>query len=215
METIVNQELARREELLRRRAEEERRRLERELEASRAREKAPAPAPEERVVAAVPAPSPTAQTPVEPAAQAPSAATESAPPPVAAPSPRIEPVPEEPARVEPVPAPAPETPAEPRTRPGDLVQPGPGVTPPQLVSYDKPKYPPMAQQLRVQGVVVIALLVDENGRVQDARVAEPIRQDVGINEAALAAARTARYRPATKEGVPVKIWTRLRIPFKL
>ncbi|HSN87910.1 MAG TPA: TonB family protein, partial [Thermoanaerobaculia bacterium] len=78
-----------------------------------------------------------------------------------------------------------------------------------------PQYPPVARTLRVEGVVVVSVLVDENGRVQDVRMVEPIKQNVGLNEAALGAARNARYRPATKEGVRVRMWARLRIPFKL
>lgn len=73
----------------------------------------------------------------------------------------------------------------------------------------------MARKLRVEGVVVVSVLVDENGQVQEVRMAEPIRQKVGLNEAALASARSARFRPATKDGTRVKMWTRLRIPFKL
>lgn len=73
----------------------------------------------------------------------------------------------------------------------------------------------MARTLRVEGVVVVAVLVDENGQVQEARMAEPIKQNVGLNEAAMASARSARYKPAAKDGVRVKMWTRLRIPFKL
>jgi TonB family protein len=92
---------------------------------------------------------------------------------------------------------------------------GPGVAPPQLVSFPKPGYPPMARTLRVEGVAVVSVLVDENGQVQEARMAEPIKQNVGLNEAAMASARAARYKPATKDGVRVKMWTRLRIPFKL
>jgi TonB family protein len=89
------------------------------------------------------------------------------------------------------------------------------VSVPQLVSAPKPGYPALAKQLGVQGVVVLAVLVDENGRVAEARLVEPIKQKVGINESALAAARGAQYRPATKGGVRVKMWTRLRIPFKI
>ena len=73
----------------------------------------------------------------------------------------------------------------------------------------------MARKLRVEGVVVVSVLVDENGQVQEVRMAEPIQKKVGLNEAAVAAARSARYKPATKDGVRVKMWTRLRIPFKL
>jgi protein TonB len=112
----------------------------------------------------------------------------------------------------PPPAPAPEAP---RVHTGDLVAGGPGVTVPELVSAPKPEYPPQARRLQVQGVVVLSVLVDETGRVQDARLIEPIAQKVGINEAALQVARNAQYRPASKDGVRVKMWTRLRIPFKL
>jgi outer membrane biosynthesis protein TonB len=42
-----------------------------------------------------------------------------------------------------------------------------------------------------------------------------VRQNVGINEAAVAAARRAKYQPATKDGVRVKMWTNLRLPFRL
>ena len=73
----------------------------------------------------------------------------------------------------------------------------------------------MARTLRVEGTVVVSVLVDENGQVQEVRMAEPIRQNVGLNEAALSAARSAHYKPAAKDGVRVKMWTRLRIPFKL
>lgn len=72
----------------------------------------------------------------------------------------------------------------------------------------------MARKLGVEGVVTVSVLVDENGQVQDVRMLEPVKQKVGINEAAMAAARAARYQPATKDGVRVKMWTRLRIPFK-
>ena len=73
----------------------------------------------------------------------------------------------------------------------------------------------MARSLRVEGTAVVSVLVDENGQVQEVRMAEPIKQKGGLNEAALAAARSAHYKPATKDGVRVKMWTRLRIPFKL
>lgn len=110
------------------------------------------------------------------------------------------------------PEPEPEPPA---VREGDLVQPGPGVMPPKLVSIAKPEYPPVARRMRIQGDVILAVLVDERGRVIDHRFVERVRQNVGINEAALAAARQAEYEPATKDGVRVKMWTNLKLPFRL
>jgi TonB family protein len=203
IEGIVNQKLAQQEQALRQQQEESLKQLQAQLAASKAGAKAPAPEPPAIEVA----PAAPAQRPV-PQESAPPAA-EPSPPPVQE---RPEPKPEAARPREPESAPAP---AAPTTHLGDLVAGGPGVTPPQLVSAPNPEYPAMARNLRVQGTVVVSVLVDEDGRVQDARVVEPIRQNVGLNEAAQRAARNARYRPATKDGVRVKMWTRLRVPFKL
>jgi TonB family protein len=204
----------------RRREEEQRRR---EDEARRRAEAAAQPAPPSAAPQpAAQAPQPAAQAP-QPAAQAPQpAAPEPQPaapepaPQAAAPveTPRTEPAPE-PARPAPQPAPAPAAPPKPTVREGDLVTLGPGVKPPVLVSFNKPEYPPIARRMRVEGTVVLSLLVDENGRVVDVRLERGVSQNVGINEAALAAARSAKYQPATKDGVRVKMWHTLTIPFKL
>jgi protein TonB len=98
---------------------------------------------------------------------------------------------------------------------GELVRGGPGVRPPALVTVPKPGYPPIAQRMRVEGVVTVEVLVDEHGTVRDSRVVKRVAQDVGLNEAALAAAQKARFKPATKEGVPVKMWYTLTFPFQL
>jgi protein TonB len=101
-------------------------------------------------------------------------------------------------------------------REGDLVAAGtPGLSPPGFVSFSKPEYPPLAKRLAVEGTVVVGVLVDESGQVQEARLVRGVSQNVGLNEAAVRAARTARYRPATMTGVRVKTWVNLTIPFKL
>jgi TonB family protein len=199
---LVNEEVARKEAELRKQKEEKLKQLEQQL----AQKNAPKAAPEETPrTAAVPPAGTSSPAAPEPAASSP----EPAPAPIAQNTQEPEPEPEKPQEK---PAPAPESP---RVHTGDLVPGGPGVSPPALVSAPKPKYPPQARVLRVEGVVVVSVLVDENGRVQDARLIEPVPQKVGINEEALSVARNAQYRPATKDGVRVKMWTRLRIPFKM
>jgi protein TonB len=201
---LVGQEVSRQAEELRKKYEAQQKELEKQIAAA---EKAGKPVPGQPGPAET-APPPAAAATPEPAAPPPVAPVTEEPPP------RPEPEPEAPPQEKPPPpsAPAQETS---QVRPGDLVAGGPGVSPPALVSAPKPKYPPQARVLKVEGVVVVSVLVDENGRVQDARLLEPIAKKVGINEEALAVARNAQYRPATKEGVRVKMWTRLRIPFKL
>src|SRR6185295_7744271 len=107
----------------------------------------------------VPAAPPPAAADTTPA-QAPATA-----PPAAAP----EPEPQRQTEQTQAPPRAPETP---RVNVGDLAAPGAGVVPPQLVSFPKPAYPPMARTLRAEGVVVVSVLVDENGQVQEVKMAE-------------------------------------------
>jgi TonB family protein len=210
---LVGQELQKKEQELRKKYETQQKELEKQLAAAQK--------PGDQKPGAKTVPGPTAASSAAQATPAPSSAPPAAPStaPEAAPAPVAQeptPEPEAPKAQErpaaPQPAPAPEAP---RVHTGDLVAGGPGVAPPELVSTPKPEYPPQARRLQVQGVVVVSVLVDENGHVQDARLVEPIAQKVGINEAAVKVARNAQYRPGVKDGVRVKMWTRLRIPFKL
>jgi protein TonB len=96
---------------------------------------------------------------------------------------------------------------------GDLVTAGAGVKPPELLSTPEVRYPPMARRLGKEAVVEVRLLVDETGKVARAEtVGTPF--GFGFEEAALDAARKARYRPATKEGVRVKMWTSVKLRFE-
>jgi protein TonB len=75
-----------------------------------------------------------------------------------------------------------------------------------LTSRLSVEYPLAARQERVTGRVVIFALVDENGRVQSARIQSGVPSKTGVNEAILNAVKKAKFRPATKEGIPVKMY---------
>jgi protein TonB len=113
-----------------------------------------------------------------------------------------------PRRIETAPAPPPPAVAEPAATVsrGDLVGPGPGVTEPELASRLSVNYPLAARQERVSGRVIIMALIDENGNVQSARVQTGVASRTGVNEAIVDAVKRARFRPATKDGVPVKMY---------
>lgn len=108
-------------------------------------------------------------------------------------------------------APAPEPP---EVSPGDLVGPGPGVVEPSLISSPKVTYPAIARQQRVTGKVVVLLLVDEQGTVTQAKLQQGIATRTGVNEAVVEAFRQARFRSATKNGVPVKMWRTVVVDVK-
>jgi protein TonB len=128
----------------------------------------------------------------------------------------------------PAPVPEPARPAAaqpPREKPpgGAAVEPVPPsdgaaaeavVADPVLIRHRPPVYPPLARIRGVEGSVDFRVRVGADGRVM---VLEPLgaRAGWGFDEAARAAALSAVYRPATRDGAPVEADTRLRIEFRL
>jgi len=112
--------------------------------------------------------------------------------------------------------PPPASPPRGRVRPmerGDLILPGTGGVEPVargLPTYD---YPPAARGSGRRARVRVALLVSENGRVLDTLLAERDPSGLGFNEIALDAARKARFQPATRDGLPGRMWTELVFDF--
>jgi TonB family protein len=160
-----------------------------------AAKKAPGSTPE------IPAPAVAAPAAVEPTLVAPTEVPTA--PPTARPEPTAAPT--EPPPVE-APRPAAVPVRETEVQRGDLVGPGAGVVEPQLLSSPRVVYPPMARQQRVGGRVVVLVLVDETGRVIESRLQQGVEGQAAVNEAVLSAIKTARFRAASKNGIPVKMW---------
>jgi protein TonB len=103
---------------------------------------------------------------------------------------------------------------EPEVSRGDLVGPGPGVVEPTLLTPPRIAYPPIARRQKLSGRVVILVLVNENGAVADARVQKGIGGRTGIDGVVLSAVRGSRFRAATKNGIPVKMWRTVVVDVK-
>ena len=72
----------------------------------------------------------------------------------------------------------------------------------------------MAQRMKKEAIVTVRVLIDENGRVIDAKI--PGKEaGFGFDTAALEAARRTSFKPATKNNVRVKIWVDLKVNFTL
>ena len=91
----------------------------------------------------------------------------------------------------------------------DVVPPQPDG--PQLAG---PFYPAKARQLNEQGVVTVLFTIAENGTVNDPVVVQS-SGFADLDAAGLEAARTWRYRPATKNGKPFAARMQTRIKFEL
>jgi TonB family protein len=101
-------------------------------------------------------------------------------------------------------------------RPGTLVDVNDaGVIAPVALNKPSFTYPPIALRQRIEGKVDLSVLVDERGGVADARVISGAGGRAGLNEAASDYVKRWKFRPATKEGVPVKTWTPVSVVFML
>jgi TonB family protein len=108
------------------------------------------------------------------------------------------------AEPEPVPEPVPTAPEPPRVVEGVLVERGePGVTNPKCVRCPGVPFPEAAKRSRLQGVVEMSFLIDENGEVSELEVLESGGEV--FDDAVIETVRSWRYEPATKHGVRVKM----------
>jgi protein TonB len=87
-----------------------------------------------------------------------------------------------------------------------------GVMAANLVSGPKPSYPTLASLTRMQGNVVMQVVISRNGTVEDMRVIKGHRL---LRGAAKNAVRTWRYRPYKVNGVPVEVATVVNVDFAL
>lgn len=110
------------------------------------------------------------------------------------------------------PAPAP-VPLEPM-KPGGLILAGqPGVQPAEIKELPTYSYPAGAKGSGRKVSIHVAVLVDETGAVVESRIREGDSSGLGFNEAALEAAKKARYFPATRDQVAGRMWTDLVLEF--
>jgi len=78
-----------------------------------------------------------------------------------------------------------------------------------------PPYPQASTRLGEQGVCVLQLLIDEEGKVADVRLAKTSGFP-RLDEAALKFVKRAwRFTPGTKDGKPAKIWVTQNVRFVL
>ncbi len=96
--------------------------------------------------------------------------------------------------------------------PADAVRVGGDIKPPARVVDVKAAYPAVAQQARVQGVVICEVLVGPDGRVMDARV---LRSIPLLDQAAIDAVLQWVFTPTLLNGNPVPVIMTVTVNFTL
>lgn len=170
---------------------------------------------------------PQAPAPPKPA-PAPTPAPVRAPAPVfETPRPSLQPTPQPTAVTAPA-EPAPTKPAPPVAAPvvpappAPLAPPAPPAPPQRTevstasyaASNAKPKYPMIAKRNNEQGMVVLRVLVKQDGSAGRVEVKSSSGFE-RLDRAAVEAVETWHFNPATHDGKPVDEWYQVPIPFKL
>ena len=158
----------------------------------------PPPAPKPRVEQRTPPP------PVVAAPPSPAPAPFEVPPPPPEPAPPAPPVEVAPPAPTPLPAPPP-PPAVPKTVSASAVQ---YLTPPSL------SYPLQSKRLRESGQVTLRVLIEANGRPSRIEVQASSGYQ-RLDDAAVSAMRTARFKPYIENGQPLAVWVQTPIRFDL
>lgn len=83
---------------------------------------------------------------------------------------------------------------------------------PVRISMTPPVYPEMARAAEVQGTVMVRALVGKDGKVKAVMVVDGKPM---LNDAAIASAKSAVFRPALQNHRPVEVWVLMPITFRL
>ncbi|HWR16307.1 MAG TPA: energy transducer TonB [Terriglobales bacterium] len=96
---------------------------------------------------------------------------------------------------------------------GGVFRVGGGVSAPRALNTPDPDYSEEARKAKYQGTVVLWLIVDQNGRPRDVKVARSL--GMGLDQKAIEAVRKWTFEPAMKDGKPVAVQINVEVNFRL
>ena len=97
--------------------------------------------------------------------------------------------------------------------PAGVYRVGGGVTPPHILSKSEPAYTEEARAARVQGSVLLYVVVGPDGAPQQMRVLRSL--DPGLDQKAMETVGTWKFAPGMREGKPVSVEAQIEVNFRL
>jgi TonB family protein len=88
-----------------------------------------------------------------------------------------------------------------------------GITAPKLLKRVEPKYTPEAKDAKIEGAVVIKVVVTTEGKADNIEVVKGI--DPGLDQNAMDAVAQWVFQPGTKDGQPVNVAATIEVNFRL
>lgn len=86
---------------------------------------------------------------------------------------------------------------------------------PQVMHIVNPGYPSAAMRKGVEGTVICSILVSPEGDVEAVRILKSADNTYGLDDAAVAAVAKWKFRPAVKDGRPIRVWISYPVVFRL
>jgi periplasmic protein TonB len=90
-----------------------------------------------------------------------------------------------------------------------------GIEPPVVIKQVKPAYTTAALQARIQGAVLMDVVVLPDGSVGDVRIIRSLDREKGLDEEAIKAVKQWRFRPGTRLGRPIPVLVSVELTFTL
>jgi TonB family protein len=88
-----------------------------------------------------------------------------------------------------------------------------GMLPPRAIYTPEPQFSEEARRARLQGVVVLEVIVDKAGSVTRIKLVKPLGGDLDDN--AMNGVKDWRFNPATQNGLPVAVRMNIEVGFHL
>jgi TonB family protein len=90
---------------------------------------------------------------------------------------------------------------------------GGGVTSPVVVARVEPEYSEEARKARFEGSVLLAAVVRKDGKIDVVNILRSL--GFGLDQNAIEALKKWRFRPGTKNGVPVDVRLNVEVSFHI
>lgn len=101
----------------------------------------------------------------------------------------------------------------PEPEPEGPIRVGGQIQMPKAIRKVNPVYPEIARKARIEGVVILDIIIDKQGNVRNIKVLRPL--GMGCTEAAIEAVKQWKYEPSTLNGKPIEIQGTITVTFKL
>lgn len=97
---------------------------------------------------------------------------------------------------------------------GGVYRVGGGISAPVPIYDPEPEFSDEARRAKYQGVVLVGLIVDAQGNPQNVKIVRAL--GMGLDEKALEAVRTYKFKPSLKDGkTPVPVYVTIEVNFHL